>query len=163
MGLKSAQAWGCLSMLRKMSIQRHKVSSHPFPPPSRYFCSQKTVLEIGRQIQMCSANRRDLPHSPPFPFEWGWIALESWLWDRVSYSQIRHRVPYTMFFFEYSLRGEIKATKYHYCFTVCAKMEHWNSTKVPIPANFTNSVISLSLLLSSLYSFDIKKLLKFWS
>jgi hypothetical protein len=28
---------------------------------------------------------------------------QSWLWDKVSYNQLRHRVPYTMFFYEYSL------------------------------------------------------------
>jgi hypothetical protein len=31
MGLKSAQAWVAQPMLHKMSIHRHKVSSHPFP------------------------------------------------------------------------------------------------------------------------------------
>jgi hypothetical protein len=34
MGLKSVQACGCLMpMLHKMSMQRHKVSSHTFPLP----------------------------------------------------------------------------------------------------------------------------------
>ncbi len=43
--LKPGTAWSLRSsgmdlpmpMLHKMPIQRHKVSSHPFPPPSRYF------------------------------------------------------------------------------------------------------------------------------
>ncbi len=35
-GSKTTQAWGCQPMLHKMYIIRHKVSSHPFPPPSSY-------------------------------------------------------------------------------------------------------------------------------
>ncbi len=69
---------------------------------------------------MCSTNRRDLPHSTPFPLQWiptnrrdlahstpfplKWIAdTRSWLWDKVNYSQLRHTVQYLMFLFEYSL------------------------------------------------------------
>jgi len=74
MGLKSAQANG-IALLHEMSIQRHKVSSHPFAPPSLYLClHKKLVLEISRQIQMFSTKGRDLPHPTPFPLLWGWIA-----------------------------------------------------------------------------------------
>ncbi len=92
----------------EISIQRHKVSSHPFPPPSLYLClnKKKHVLEISRQMQSVQPIGEISPHHP-FPFysivgveNW----LRSWLWDKVSYSQLQHRVPYTMFFFEYSLR-----------------------------------------------------------
>ncbi len=69
-----------LRMLHEMSIQRHKVNSHPFPPPSMYLClHNKTVLEISRQIQMSSTNRRDLPHAlHPYPSVVGgwWLTTE---------------------------------------------------------------------------------------
>ncbi len=66
-GLKSAQPWGYLPMLDEMSIQRHKVNSYPFSPPSPNLClHKKPVLEISRQIQTCSTNRIDLPHSSLF-------------------------------------------------------------------------------------------------
>jgi hypothetical protein len=35
------------------------------PSPHSFFLF--VVLEISRQIQMCSTNKRDLPHSTPFP------------------------------------------------------------------------------------------------
>ncbi len=68
--------WGWpMPMFHEMSIQRHKVSSHPLPAPFQYFVShKKPVMKITRKIQMCSTNRRDLPHSTPFPLLWGWKA-----------------------------------------------------------------------------------------
>ncbi len=72
-------------------------------PPSPLSLFLFVVLEISRQIQICSTNSRDVPLHP-FSFVVGvdsW--LRSWLWQKVSYSHLRHRVPYTMFFFEYSL------------------------------------------------------------
>jgi hypothetical protein len=38
-----------MPMLHEMSIQKHKVSSHPFPPPSLF--TKKPVLKISRQIK----------------------------------------------------------------------------------------------------------------
>jgi hypothetical protein len=37
----------------------------PPPPPTSLFLF--VILEISRQIEICSTNRRDLPHSTPFP------------------------------------------------------------------------------------------------
>jgi DNA phosphorothioation-dependent restriction protein DptG len=44
------------------------------------------VLEMSRQIQICSTNRRDLPNPTPFPFV---VRV-----DKVSDSQLRDRVLY---------------------------------------------------------------------
>jgi hypothetical protein len=69
MGLKTAQAWGCPKAHGPSNVysKTYGVSSDPFPPSYLYLCLHKK-LEISRQIQMCSTNRRDLPHSAPFPF-----------------------------------------------------------------------------------------------
>jgi hypothetical protein len=87
-----------LSMLHAMSIQRHKVSSRPLPPPfSVLLClhNKSGFKKISRQIQnMLSQYERSSPlHPIPFVV---WVArwLRSWLWDKVSYSQLEHRVPY---------------------------------------------------------------------
>jgi hypothetical protein len=93
-----------LSKLLEISIQRHKVSSHPFPPPSLYYVYIKTSF-VNKQTDTNVLNQYEIS-SPlnPFPFA---VGVDSWLrsslWDKVSYSQLRQRAPYTMFFFEYSL------------------------------------------------------------
>jgi hypothetical protein len=47
MELKSAQAWGCpKSHAHKMSIQRHNISSHHFPPPLPLSLFLFVVLEL---------------------------------------------------------------------------------------------------------------------
>ncbi len=96
MGLKSAQAWGC-PMLHEMSIQRLKVSSHPFSPPSLYSCLyKKQFLKISRLIKTCSTNGRDLPHST-LPFV---VGMDSWLrsWHRDKVTTPDKGPVYTMFF-----------------------------------------------------------------
>jgi hypothetical protein len=55
-----------LPMLRE--IQRHKVSSHPFPPPSQYLrLHKKAVLEIGERYK-CTQPIGEIFSTPPFPF-----------------------------------------------------------------------------------------------
>jgi hypothetical protein len=104
-GLNSAHA----AHAPYMYILRNTVSPHPFSVLSLFLF---VVLEISRKIQMCSIN---LPHSTPF--HWGDSWLRSWPCDKVSYSQLRQRVPYTMFFFDYrekfgKLRTWISKKKY---------------------------------------------------
>ncbi len=66
-----------LSMLHKISIQRHKVSSNPLPLSSLYLCiHKKPVLEISRHTNVLTTELT---------------------------MGLLHRVPYPMFFFEYSL------------------------------------------------------------
>ncbi len=99
MGLNSAQP-----MLHKMSIQRHKISSPPSSPPSLYSPFSYLLFWKLADRYKCAQPIGEIFPTPiyPFPFVAGedsW--LRSWLWDKVSYSQLRHRVP--LFFFEYSL------------------------------------------------------------
>ncbi len=114
-GLKVSSGIG-LPMLHEMSIRRHKVSSHSFPPPSLYFCLHKKpvwkladrykyVEPIGEIFPTNVFNQEERSSPPhPFPFIEG---VDNWLWDKVSYSQLRHRVPYTMFSFN-TTSGEQK-------------------------------------------------------
>jgi hypothetical protein len=77
--LKSAQAWGCPCSINVYS-KRHKVSSNPFFVLTLLLLEVSEisrlleVSEISRQMHVCSTNRRDLPHSVPFPFVMGGIA-----------------------------------------------------------------------------------------
>jgi hypothetical protein len=67
MGIKVSSAMGS-PKLHKMPIQRHKVNSHPLPPPYLHLCLYKNrFLEISRQVEKCSTNKRDLPDSTLFP------------------------------------------------------------------------------------------------
>ncbi len=100
MGLKSAQAWGCPCSM-KCLFKDLRSALAPFPP---LLCTRvyikKQVLEISRQIKRCSTNGRDLPHSTlPFVVGMDWIADYGVDYEiKVSYSQLRHRVPYTTCF-----------------------------------------------------------------
>ncbi len=60
-------------MLLKCLFNYIRSALTPSPPPSAYLFLLD-VSEISRQMQMFSTNRRDLPHSAPFPFVMGGIA-----------------------------------------------------------------------------------------
>jgi hypothetical protein len=96
-GLKSAQAW-CYPCSIKGLFKDIRSALIPSLPLLHTFPFLLVVLEIGRQIQMCLTNRRDLPHFIPFPLYGGWIAD-----FRVDY-EIRGVIvdsgigPHTLFF-----------------------------------------------------------------
>ncbi len=62
-GFKVSSGMG-LPMLHEMSIQRHKISSHPFTPPSLYLC-----LHIQNLFWKLADNKKcDLSLLYPFPY-----------------------------------------------------------------------------------------------
>jgi hypothetical protein len=65
--LKSAQAKGCLCSI-KCLFKDIRPALTPFFVLTLFLLA---VSEISRQMQMFSTNRRDLPHSAPFPFVGG--------------------------------------------------------------------------------------------
>jgi hypothetical protein len=69
-------------MLHKMSVQRNKLSSRPFLPPSPYSpFFLFVVLEISIKIQMCST-KGEIFHTPPLSL----CSLGGWIADyRVDY------------------------------------------------------------------------------
>jgi hypothetical protein len=66
MGANVSLGMGLL-MLDEMSIQRHKVMQlSPFTYTfSVLVLHKKPVLEVSRQMEMCSTNMKDLSHSTP--------------------------------------------------------------------------------------------------
>jgi hypothetical protein len=70
--LKSAQAWACPCSIKCLfeDIISALTSSLPLLQTLPFL---PVVLEIGRKIQMCSTNRRDLPHSTHFSLYGKWI------------------------------------------------------------------------------------------
>ncbi len=90
-GLKSAQAWGCLFKYIRSALT-------PFHLPSAYLSLHKKKLKktCFRKLAdryKCAQPIGEIFSTPPLPFVVGvdsW--LRSWLRDKVSYSQLRHRV-----------------------------------------------------------------------
>ncbi len=89
-------------MLHEMSTQRHKVSSHPFSPPSLtcVYIKNNGFWKLAGRYK-CA---RDIPNSTPSPLKWAWIAAYGVDHEIrrviVNYSI---GVPYIMFCFAYSL------------------------------------------------------------
>ncbi len=102
-GLKSAQAWGCPCSIKCLLKDIRSALTLSLS----LFCTCVYIKPFWKLADRykCAQPIGDIFPTSPLPFVLGvhsW--LWSWLWDTVSYSQLRHRVPYTMFFFEYSLR-----------------------------------------------------------
>jgi hypothetical protein len=92
-----------LPMLHKMFIERHKVSSDPFPPPAQYFPFSYLLFWKLADRYKCAQPIGEIISTPPLS-----LRIVDYRVDyeiRRGYSQLQRRVPpYTMVFFEYSLR-----------------------------------------------------------
>jgi hypothetical protein len=67
-GLESAPARGCPCSIKCFFKDIRSALTLSIPPPSFFLF---VILEMSRQIKMCSTNRRDLPLLHPFPFAVG--------------------------------------------------------------------------------------------
>ncbi len=134
-GLKSAQAWGCQWQFSMKCLFKDLRSALIPSLPLLCTCDiKKPVLEISRQIQICSTNRRAFSHSAPLLLVVGVDSWQrSWLWDKASYSQLRHRVPNTMFFCE----NRLCSISVHY-----VQLKMWG---ILIQKSFSSTYLTLKL------------------
>jgi hypothetical protein len=96
----------------------------PLPPFQFSYLFFWKLADRHKWAQPC--NRRDLLRSTPFPCSGVDSWLRSWLLDKVSYSQLRYRVPYSMLFFEYSLKAAGKKIHASFVKFMVDKSPYWD-------------------------------------
>jgi hypothetical protein len=96
-GLKSAQPWGCPCFLKCLFKDIRSAFSPSLPLLRTCVYIKNQFWKLADRYNCVLTNRRDLPPCPLFIVVGVDSWISSWLWDKVSNSQLRQRVPYIIF------------------------------------------------------------------